>query len=91
MPALEAEVDFLKIEQLSSETVLHGAKDLYKNWKTLPFEQKRSIIEVITKDITIGKSTININLAYQPNPNTHLSQKSGKSPLANWRYWGRTL
>lgn len=91
LPALEAEVDFLRIEQLSSETVLHGAKDLYKNWKTLPFEEKRSIIEVITKDITVSKSAININLSYQPNTNTHFSQKGGKSPLANWQYWGLTI
>ena len=90
LPALEADVDFLKIEQLSSETVLHGAKDLYNNWKTLPFEEKRSIIEVITKGITVSKSSIDINLSYQPSSNTHISQKGGKNPLANWHYWGLT-
>ena len=76
LPQLEAEVDFLKIENLSSETVLQNAKDLYNNWKSLPFEEKRAVVELITKDITVSKSTININLSYLPN--THNFQNSVK-------------
>ncbi len=79
LPDLEAEVDFLKIQYLSSETVLESAKDLYNNWPTLPFEEKRSIVEMITDKITIGKSDINICLSYLPSPRTpQLSQNSGK-------------
>jgi len=77
LPELEAEVDFLKIEYLSSETVLNGAKDLYNNWSAMPFEEKRNIVELITNNITIGKSDINISLSYLPTPT--LSQKAGKS------------
>lgn len=76
LPELEAEVDFLKIEYLSSETVLDGAKDLYHNWPTIDFEEKRSIVEMITNSITIGKSDINICLSHLPTP--HLSLNSGK-------------
>lgn len=76
LPALEAEVDFLKIEYLSSETVLDGAKDLYNNWKLMPLDEKRSIVEVITNSITISKSDINISLSYLPD--TYLLQKAGK-------------
>lgn len=68
LPELEAEVDFLKIEYLSSETVMDGAKDLYHNWKVMPFEEKRNIVELITNAITIGKSDINISMAYTPEP-----------------------
>lgn len=68
LPELEAEVDFLKIEYLSSETVLDGAKDLFNNWAGMPLEEKRNIVELITNSITIGKSDINISLSYLPTP-----------------------
>lgn len=77
LPELEAEVDFLKIQYLSSETILDGARDLYHNWPAIPFEEKRSIVEMITNKLTVGKSDITINLSYLPTP--HLSQKAGKS------------
>lgn len=76
LPELEAEVDFLKIEHLSSETVLNGAKDLYHSWPTIEFSEKRAIIEMITNNITIGKSDINISLSYLPTP--HSFQNGGK-------------
>lgn len=76
IPELEAEVDFLKIEYLSSETVLDGAKDLYHNWPNIDFEEKRSIVEMITNKITVGKSDITISLSHLPTP--LLSQNGGK-------------
>lgn len=66
IPELEAEVDFLRIEHLSSETVLNGAKDLYHSWPSIDFAEKRAIIELITNNIIIGKSDINISLSYLP-------------------------
>ncbi len=65
LPELEAQIDFLKIQLLSSDTVLREAKDLYDRWLELPFEEKRSIIEMITEEIVIGKEDINIRLSYQ--------------------------
>ncbi len=76
LPVLEAEVDFLKIEYLSSETVLDGAKDLFNNWTGMPFDEKRNIIELITNTITVNKSDINISLSYYPAPYQY--QKAGK-------------
>lgn len=66
LPELEAEIDFLRIQYLSSDTVLQEAKDLYERWPKLPFEEKRAIIEVITEQITIGKQDITIKLSYLP-------------------------
>jgi site-specific DNA recombinase len=77
LPELEAEVDFLKIEYLSSETVLSGAKDLYNNWVSMPFEEKRNVVELITNNLIVGKGDISISLSYLPTP--HLPQKAGKS------------
>lgn len=66
LPELLAEVDFLKIQALSSDTILRDAKDLYERWPQMPFEEKRTIIEVITDSITVGKEDIAIKLAYIP-------------------------
>jgi len=75
LPELEAEIDFLKIQYLSSDTIIQEAKDLYNNWQNLPFEEKRSIVETITEQIVIDTGTINISLSYLPTP--HLSQNGG--------------
>src|SRR5882724_3062541 len=66
LPELEAEIDFLKIQYLSSDTVLREAKDLYDRWLQLPFEEKRAIVELITEEIIIDKVEINIKLSYLP-------------------------
>lgn len=76
MPELEAEIDFIKIQYLSSDSVLREAKDLYERWPNLPFEEKRAIIEVITEQIEIGKQDITIKLSYLPH--TPSFQNPGK-------------
>ena len=73
LPELEAEIDFLKIQYLSSDTVLREAKDLYDRWPQLPFEEKRSIVELITEQIVIGKEDINIKLSYVPHSQSLLN------------------
>jgi len=45
---------------------MREAKDLYNRWPKMPFEEKRTIIEVITEKITVGKEDISINLTYIP-------------------------
>ncbi len=86
LPQLEAEIDFLKIQHLSTDTIIQDAQDLYKNWIDLPFEDKRSIIETITDRITINTDTIDIALAYLPSP--YLSKNPGKSErISRGSYW----
>jgi site-specific DNA recombinase len=75
IPELQASVDFLKIQYLSSDTVLQGAKDLYQQWPVLPFEDKRSIVEIITGKIIVGTEDIHMTLAYLPS----VSGNAGKS------------
>ena len=77
LPDLEAEIDFLKIQSLSSDTILEEANDLYNGWKNLEFDAKRSVIETITEKITIGKQDITVALAYMPTPKPFPSQKAG--------------
>ena len=62
---LRAEIDVHRINLLSREEVVSGARDLYSRWGSLSFEEKRAIVETIVEEIIIGE-TIEINLAYIP-------------------------
>ena len=42
---LQGEIDFLKIEYLSSDQIIADAKDLYSRWEGLDQEKKRKIID----------------------------------------------
>ncbi|MCX6168713.1 MAG: recombinase family protein [Ignavibacteriales bacterium] len=64
IPELQAEIDFLKIQFLSSDEILREAKDLYDRWETFNSDEKRKIIETITDKITIGQNDISIQLQY---------------------------
>jgi site-specific DNA recombinase len=66
MPELQGEIDFLRIQYLSSDEILHEARDLYSRWNKLSFEEKKKIIEIITEKIIVGKDSIEINLCYIP-------------------------
>src|SRR5208337_4598257 len=54
IPDLQGEIDFLRIQYLSSDQVLNDARDLYSRWPELATEEKRKIIENITDKIFIG-------------------------------------
>jgi len=41
LPKLEAEVDFLKVNRLLADDVLHEAGSLYENWPSMPPADKR--------------------------------------------------
>jgi len=74
IPELEAAIDFMNIQRLSSDTVLKEAQDLYEQWPEFSFEQKRGIVELITEKIIIEPQDITINFAYAPTS----FQNSGK-------------
>lgn len=66
IPELEAEIDFLKIQHLSSDQMLQEARDLYTRWPNLSTDEKRAIVEHITEQITITNDEVTITLAYLP-------------------------
>jgi site-specific DNA recombinase len=66
LPRLQAELDFLKIQYLSSDEILSEARDLYSRWGDLTPEEKRQIVETITQKIVIGDGDISIDLCYLP-------------------------
>ncbi len=63
---LQGEIDGMKIQSLSNEQVIHDARDLHSQWKTFSREDKKAIIEAITKSVIVDTDTITINLLYIP-------------------------
>ncbi len=66
IPELKGEIDFLKIQLLSSDQILSEAHSLYERWPEMPFKSKRSIIEAILQKIIIGEDEIEIFLHHLP-------------------------
>jgi site-specific DNA recombinase len=66
VPEIQGEIDFLKIQYLSSDQILSEAKDLYSRWPELQPTEKRQIIENITDKIIIGPEEVSIHLCYLP-------------------------
>lgn len=66
IPRLQAEIDFLRINNLSRDEIVAEARSLYDRWTDLIPEEKRQIIENVVDRITIGKGTVAIDLSYVP-------------------------
>jgi site-specific DNA recombinase len=75
IPRLQGEIDFLKINYLSSSEVISEAQDLYSKWPSLPFEEKRRVIENITEKIVVGDGDISLELCYLPSSAEVLSKE----------------
>ena len=63
LPRLQAELDFLAIQNLSRDEIISEAQDLYGRWSDLLPEEKRQIVENVVERITIGKEDVAIDLA----------------------------
>lgn len=70
LPEIQAEIDFLKIQYLSSDELIHEARDLYSRWPSLTHDEKRRIAETVTDRIIVGKDDITITLSYLPTSET---------------------
>jgi len=66
IPEIQGEIDFLKIQYISSDQIFNEAKDLYSRWPQLTSEEKRKIIDNIIEKIVIGTEDVTINLTYLP-------------------------
>ncbi len=77
---LESDIDVLKVQLASADVVIREAKDLFTRWNVLAFEQKRTIVELITDQIVIDKHELTIALAKLP---THHPLSSSNSKAGN--------
>lgn len=66
MLELQSEIDALRTQSLDNSQVLYEAQNLQKRWTSFSKEDKRGIVETVTKSIKVGKEDIEINLAYLP-------------------------
>jgi site-specific DNA recombinase len=66
LPKLEAEVAYLKVNDVSGEEVLSEARTLYDRWPKLTNDEKRKIAEAIVEKIVIGDGEIELRLSYLP-------------------------
>jgi site-specific DNA recombinase len=66
LPKLQAEVDYLKVNELSADAIMKEATNLYNRWPSLPVDEKRKIAESLCHKIVIGRGEIDITLSYLP-------------------------
>lgn len=75
IPRLQGELDFLKIQYLSSDEILAEARDLYSRWLSLKADEKRQIVENVVDRITVGKDEVAIDLCYLPSSSEMVAKK----------------
>ena len=66
LPRLQADIDALKVDQLSAEDIMAEAASLYDRWPKLPIDDRRKIAEAVCEKIVIGKDDIDITLSCIP-------------------------
>ena len=66
IPRAQAEVDVLRISQLSQAEIIEEARDLYSRWSLLDRDEKRRIVEAITERIIVAEGEVEISLLYTP-------------------------
>lgn len=75
LPDLQSDVDFLKIQYLSSDESISEFQSLYERWKSLSQEEKRIIVEHSVERLTVGTDEINIELGYLPSSSELMASK----------------
>lgn len=66
IPSVEAKLDVLRVDGFSSDQIIAEAQDLHSRWPKMTFDERRRIVELLVKDITIGNGEISLNLCYRP-------------------------
>jgi site-specific DNA recombinase len=66
LPKLEAEVDFLQVNKLSADDVVHESATLHERWPSMHAEDKRKVVEAIIEKIVIGEKDIDISYSCAP-------------------------
>ena len=91
LPKLEAEVAYLKVNDVSGEEVLSEARTLYEQWPKLAAEQKRKIAEAIVEKIVIGEGEIDLTLSYLPTSEELCKSQQQMAPATSMRRQSRGL
>ncbi len=84
MAHLQGEIDFLKVQFLSSDEILSEARDIHSRWPDLEQAEKRKIIENIRQKIVIRQEDVSISLAFLPSSAERLTERQRNS-RDSWR------
>jgi site-specific DNA recombinase len=90
LPRLQAGIDVLRIGILSREVALADALDLASRWESLPFAERRQIVETITDRVTVGDGEVEIALLYSPSRTSgeKATHSQGFSAAISWKRAG---
>ncbi len=66
LPRLEAEVDYLKVNKVSADNVLHDSHSLHERWPKMTMPEKRQNIEALIEKVVIGDGAIHVSYSTQP-------------------------
>lgn len=75
IPALQGELDFFRIQQLSRDEVVAESQDLSSRWSDLTQDEKRELVENITERITVGTDDLQIEIFHLPFVGETVAQK----------------
>jgi site-specific DNA recombinase len=79
LPRLQGALDFLRIEAVSRDEVLIGAKDLADHWPDLTFEEKRQIVDTFVTRVEIGDDEVSFTISGLPAPSQIAVQRQRNS------------
>lgn len=83
LPKIEAQISLLQIDGLSQEQLAAEANSLYDRWPKLSVTEKRNIVELITRSITVGNDEITIELVHFPS--FQEAEIRQRSDMDSWR------
>jgi site-specific DNA recombinase len=66
IPQLEAEADFLRIQQISRDDVFSQVDSLHTHWDRLEAADRRRIVETILDRIVVDEGSVSIEFAFIP-------------------------
>lgn len=66
LPQVEAQIALLQIDGLSQEHLAAEASNLYDRWPKLTITEKRDMVDLITRSITVGNEEVTIELIHFP-------------------------
>lgn len=78
IPRVHAELDFIKIQYLSSDEILNDARSFSSRWPELTLEEKRRIIDNTVHRIEVRDKTVLIELAFTPTSTPSSSRELAK-------------
>ena len=80
LPKLEAEVDLLKVNKLSTDDVVHESATLHERWPSMAPDDRRKVVEALIEKIVIGDGAIDITYSCLPTSEELCKNQQGLGP-----------